>query len=282
MSPNCYFSGGEVRCNCTETNMQIEGGHYRLTKHLRAGSMLVYNCPEGYYPYPARTRLCQPNGSWRPAPKRFSPQRCRREWYEADGSHFASGCLLHTVTQILLFCFAVVECPDPSVLEYGNVSPPQEKYYVDNETTYECYSGYTMRGSSSRVCLPSGKWSGSTPICSRDCKTRTAIWPLCPLSLWQYTLTHLCFMTFVLFIWQQEIIVLILVSQLVPREWETCLELTTQWDTAAMATSFWWGRTKGCVRRTASGVAMSQRATVRLIPTNPAYILCHVIRALLI
>ena len=178
MSPNCYFSGGEVRCNCTETNMQIEGGHYRLTKHLRAGSMLVYNCPEGYYPYPAMTRLCQPNGRWRPAPKRFSPQRCRREWYEADGSHFASGCLLHTVTQILLFCFAVVECPDPSVLEYGNVSPPQEKYYVDNETTYECYSGYTMRGSSSRVCLPSGKWSGSTPICSRDCKIWTAIYLL--------------------------------------------------------------------------------------------------------
>uniref|UniRef100_A0A671VIF6 C3/C5 convertase n=1 Tax=Sparus aurata TaxID=8175 RepID=A0A671VIF6_SPAAU len=131
--------GGEVRCDCTETNMQIEGGHYKLTKQLRAGSMLVYNCPVGYYPHPAMTSLCQPNGSWKPAPKRFSPQRCR-----------------------------LVECPDPSVLEYGNVSPPQEKYFVDNETTYECYSGYTMRGSTSRVCLPSGKWSGSTPICSRD------------------------------------------------------------------------------------------------------------------
>uniref|UniRef100_A0A671VEB7 C3/C5 convertase n=1 Tax=Sparus aurata TaxID=8175 RepID=A0A671VEB7_SPAAU len=131
--------GGEVRCNCTETNIQIEGGHYKLTKQLRAGSMLVYNCPESYYPYPAMIRLCQPNGTWKPAPKRFLPQRCR-----------------------------LVECPDPSVLEYGNVSPPQEKYFVDNETTYECYSGYTMRGSTSRVCLPSGKWSGSTPICSRD------------------------------------------------------------------------------------------------------------------
>uniref|UniRef100_A0A671VFM5 C3/C5 convertase n=1 Tax=Sparus aurata TaxID=8175 RepID=A0A671VFM5_SPAAU len=130
---------GEVRCDCTETNMQIEGGHYKLTKQLRAGSMLVYNCPVGYYPHPAMTSLCQPNGSWKPAPKRFSPQRCR-----------------------------LVECPDPSVLEYGNVSPPQEKYFVDNETTYECYSGYTMRGSTKRICLPSGKWSGSTPICSRD------------------------------------------------------------------------------------------------------------------
>ena len=81
---------------------------------------------------------------------------------------------------------------------------------------------------------------------------------------------------------QQEIIVLILVSQLVPRERETFLELTTQWDTAAMATSFWWGQRKGCVRRTANGVAVSQRATVRLIPTNPDYVLCHVTRALLI
>ncbi|KAF3706517.1 Complement factor B [Channa argus] len=131
--------GGEVWCDCTEDNMQIEGGHYTLTKRLEKGSLLLYHCPEGYYPYPALTRLCQPDGTWRPAPKRHSPQRCR-----------------------------IIECPDPNVLEYGNVSPPQEKYFLHNETTYECYSGYSFRGSSSRVCLPNGKWSGSTPICSRD------------------------------------------------------------------------------------------------------------------
>ncbi|XP_040907276.1 complement factor B-like [Toxotes jaculatrix] len=131
--------GGEVRCDCTEQGIQIQGGHYKLTKQLTAGSLLVYHCPEGYYPYPSLTRLCQPNGTWRPPPKRFLPQRCK-----------------------------IVECPDPSVLEYGNVSPPQDKYFVNNETTYECYSGYTMRGSTRRVCLPNGKWSGSTPICSRD------------------------------------------------------------------------------------------------------------------
>ncbi|XP_070839171.1 complement factor B-like [Chaetodon trifascialis] len=130
---------GEVRCDCTETNMQIEGGHYKLTKKLETGSLLIYECPEGYYPFPASTRRCQSNGSWKPTPKRFAPQRCR-----------------------------LAECPDPSVLENGDVSPPQEKYFVDNETVYECYSGYTMRGSSRRVCLPNGKWSGSTPICSRD------------------------------------------------------------------------------------------------------------------
>uniref|UniRef100_A0A3Q3XL94 C3/C5 convertase n=1 Tax=Mola mola TaxID=94237 RepID=A0A3Q3XL94_MOLML len=125
--------------NCTEANMEIEGGDYKLTKQLQSGSMLIYNCPEGYYPYPALTRLCQRNGSWKPLPRRYLPQKCR-----------------------------LVECPDPNVLEYGNVSPPQEKYFVDNETTYECYAGYTHRGSSRRVCLPNGKWSGTTPICSRD------------------------------------------------------------------------------------------------------------------
>uniref|UniRef100_A0A8C4EHG7 C3/C5 convertase n=1 Tax=Dicentrarchus labrax TaxID=13489 RepID=A0A8C4EHG7_DICLA len=136
----CLLSmGGGVWCECTEDNVQIEGGDYKLTKKLESGSLLIYNCPKGFYPYPALTRLCQANGTWTPAPKRFQPQRCR-----------------------------IVECPDPNVLENGNVSPPQERYFVDNGTSYECYFGYTLRGSSTRVCLPNGKWSGSTPICSHD------------------------------------------------------------------------------------------------------------------
>ncbi|XP_056910307.1 complement factor B-like isoform X1 [Takifugu flavidus] len=130
---------GQVWCDCTEENVGIEGGHYKLTREQQPGSMLIYYCPEGYYPYPALTRTCQKNGAWKPALKRFPPQTCR-----------------------------LVECPDPNVLEYGTVSPPQERYFVENETTYECDSGYTLRGSSRRVCSPNGKWSGSTPICSRD------------------------------------------------------------------------------------------------------------------
>ncbi|XP_054481303.1 complement factor B-like [Anoplopoma fimbria] len=131
--------GSEVICNCTDDKMQIEGGHYTLTKQMESGSMLIYHCPDGYYPHPYLTRLCQANGNWRPVPKRFSPQRCR-----------------------------VVECPDPNVMQYGSVNPPEERYFVGNETTYDCYSGYTLRGSSKRVCLPNGKWSGRTPICSHD------------------------------------------------------------------------------------------------------------------
>ncbi|XP_026228408.1 complement factor B-like [Anabas testudineus] len=136
---SCLLCMGEVQCDCGEEKVEIQGGHYTLTKGLASGSMLVYHCPEGFYPHPALARVCQPNDRWKPAPKTFQRQKCR-----------------------------MVECPDPNVLEYGNVSPPQEKYFVHNETSYECYSGYTLRGSSRRVCLPNGKWSGSLPICSRD------------------------------------------------------------------------------------------------------------------
>ncbi|XP_041863654.1 complement factor B-like isoform X2 [Melanotaenia boesemani] len=129
--------GCEVQCDCTEEGVHIQGGHYTLSKKLEKGSQLVYRCPEGYYPYPHLRHLCQPGGKWEPTPRRH--QKCR-----------------------------LVECPDPNVLQNGNVSPPLQKYFVTNETTYECHAGYTLRGSSSRTCLPNGKWSGSTPICSRD------------------------------------------------------------------------------------------------------------------
>ncbi|XP_059208412.1 complement factor B-like [Centropristis striata] len=128
--------GGEVRCDCTNERLDMEGGTYTLTKELHSNSIVVYQCPEGYYPSPHMTRTCQ-GSTWNPAPRRS--QKCK-----------------------------LVECPDPNVLEHGSVLPPQPKYFVDNETTFECYSGYRLQGSDRRVCLPNGKWSGSTPICSHD------------------------------------------------------------------------------------------------------------------
>ncbi|XP_024250522.1 complement factor B [Oncorhynchus tshawytscha] len=135
------YMGVSVLCEdfCKEENVGMEGGHYILTKKLEYGSMLIYHCPEGYYPYPALTRLCQKSGTWSPTPHKRPVQKCK-----------------------------IVECPNPLVLESGSVFPLQMQYFVNNETTYECYAGYTLRGSSSRVCQPNGKWSGGTPICRHD------------------------------------------------------------------------------------------------------------------
>ncbi|KAL0993934.1 hypothetical protein UPYG_G00115720 [Umbra pygmaea] len=122
---------------CNNVNLGIEGGSYTFTKERNYASMLIYHCPEGYYPYPALSRSCLKSGSWDPPPKKRPIQKCR-----------------------------MIECPNPLVLESGSVFPVEQKYFVNNKTTYECYSGYTLRGSSSRVCQSNGKWSGDTPICS--------------------------------------------------------------------------------------------------------------------
>ena len=34
--------------------------------------------------------------------------------------------------------------------------------------TYSCDSGYSLVGSSSRICLSSGSWNGSQPYCQRQ------------------------------------------------------------------------------------------------------------------
>ncbi|XP_077402407.1 complement factor B-like isoform X2 [Vanacampus margaritifer] len=107
---------------------------------LKVGSMLVYHCPEGFYPYPLKRRVCKHSDTWSTErPISSKRQTCK-----------------------------MVECPNPFVLKHGNVNPPQEKYFVHNETTYACYSSYNLLGSSRRECLPNGKWSGFTPICSPD------------------------------------------------------------------------------------------------------------------
>lgn len=169
--------------------------------------------------------------------------------------------------KVILLCVAVVECPDPNVLPYGSVDPPQEKYFVGNETTYECYSGHTLRGSMSRVCLPNGKWSGQTPICSRGSKTATPSLPLAaprlrPLArllvwvskrMWLSCLSSL----------QRGITVPTLASHPAPQDQETHSGSATEWDITAETNCSWWAPMRGSVRRTASGLGLSRRATVR-------------------
>lgn len=156
------------------------------------------------------------------------------------------------------FCFAVVECPDPKVLEFGYVSPPQERYFVDNETTYACVSGFRLRGSSTRVCLANGKWSGSTPICSRDSRPRQqpSFFPFFGVGWFLTDSFSVCY--------QQQVTVLIPVSQLGPWKLGMCLKLVQWWSTAATTTWCWWGPGKGSVCQAVSGRALNQHVTVRV------------------
>ncbi|XP_030623983.1 complement factor B-like [Chanos chanos] len=123
---------------CPDKDLSIVGGTYTLTRRFEEDSVLHYQCPAGHYPYPHKKRQCR-DGAWDPKPRRRPVQECR-----------------------------VVTCPNPLVLENGNVSPYQPRYYVGNVTEYACHSDYTLRGSSTRRCKENGKWTGVTPICGRD------------------------------------------------------------------------------------------------------------------
>jgi hypothetical protein len=39
--------------------------------------------------------------------------------------------------------------------------------YAGSKAIFRCYDGYGMKGVSQRECLPSGEWSGSSPVCLR-------------------------------------------------------------------------------------------------------------------
>ncbi|XP_036443834.1 complement factor b, like [Colossoma macropomum] len=130
-------TGAPSELKCPDSNLNITGGTFTLSKNYDEGSTLKFHCPQGYYPYPVKKRQCS-RGKWDPAPTKRRAD-CRK-----------------------------ITCPNPHGLDNGVVEPYKPLYYVNDTTTYRCHSDYTFRGSSTRVCQLNGKWSGSTPICSRD------------------------------------------------------------------------------------------------------------------
>ncbi|XP_062867239.1 complement factor B-like isoform X1 [Trichomycterus rosablanca] len=116
---------------CPKDNIAMKGGSYDFSNN---GSILNYICPEGYYPDPLRKRVCK-GVKWNPTTKKIL--ECKK-----------------------------VTCPDPRVLQNGDVHPYQRWYFVNDTITSKCSTGYTFRGSEKRVCKVNGKWSGRTPVCS--------------------------------------------------------------------------------------------------------------------
>nr|XP_021324425.1 complement component bfb isoform X1 [Danio rerio] len=123
--------------SCPEENLNITGGSFTLSNGYSDGSYLTYICPDGYYPS-IPTRRCQ-FGLWTPNTSTRKKAECKK-----------------------------ITCPTPRVLENGEVAPYQERYYINEVTTYSCNPDYKFRGSKVRVCQSNGKWNGSTPICERD------------------------------------------------------------------------------------------------------------------
>ena len=67
------------------------------------------------------------------------------------------------ITVCSLFFLANRRCSCPSAPAFGYVTRCST-----SSVTYNCRSGYRLSGSSSRVCLSTGRWSGTAPRCIRS------------------------------------------------------------------------------------------------------------------
>ncbi|XP_067416359.1 complement factor B [Emydura macquarii macquarii] len=123
--------------HCDPQEATIVGGTSKLQKE---GQVLVYQCPEGQFPYPTPLRLCRANSRWSPLIAR-------------DGRTLAKA-----------ECRAI-QCPAPMEFDNGHVEPRQPRYNISQTLAFICFEGYTLRGPHNRTCLPNGKWSGQTAVC---------------------------------------------------------------------------------------------------------------------
>ncbi|XP_030053180.1 complement C2 [Microcaecilia unicolor] len=131
------LSQGNAEC---PEDMGITDGNTTYTDGLREGSIITYTCDRGYYPYPAASRVCQSNGKWtelRSKTGRLIRQPSCRE----------------------------MRCPSQLDFENGAYFPRLSSYSVGSTLIFECFDGYTLRGSTHRTCQINGKWNGTTPIC---------------------------------------------------------------------------------------------------------------------
>ena len=78
-------------------------------------------------------------------------------------------------TNIHILWMLAAVCDGPQ-LDHGTVdfTVPLEGGIAN----YTCKEGYTLRGSSTRLCMPNGIWSGSDPFCEGTCFGNKLVRPL--------------------------------------------------------------------------------------------------------
>ncbi|XP_051852204.1 complement C2 [Antechinus flavipes] len=118
-------------------NVKILGGNFTLSNGWVPGSLLIYTCPLGRYPYPVSSRLCNSNGQWKSLGR----------------------------SEVTKAVCKYVRCPAPVAFENGVYSPRLSSHPVGGNVSFECEDGYILRGSVVRHCKPNGMWDGETAVC---------------------------------------------------------------------------------------------------------------------
>ncbi|XP_069771714.1 uncharacterized protein [Narcine bancroftii] len=121
-----------------EPDIHITGGKVTKSKGNEVKSVARFECPEAHYSWPVFSSRCLSSGKWSHNSRKKTPLICKE-----------------------------FRCPAP-VLEEGNFFPVNSSYTVGETVSFECYDGYTLKGSTSRTCMKNGRWNGTNAICTTD------------------------------------------------------------------------------------------------------------------
>ena len=67
------------------------------------------------------------------------------------------------ISDVFIYLKALVNCGNPGTPSNGQKLG--ERYWTGQSVSFVCDSQYHLTGSATRMCLPSGNWSGIQPSC---------------------------------------------------------------------------------------------------------------------
>ena len=112
--------------------LDISNGKTLFTNRF-VGSVVTFQCDEGYRRHGSDRRECQSDGQWS-----GSDPYCR-----------------------------LITCPVPPPVEHANQFDSLAEYLYKSEARYHCDKGYTISsGDTTLVCSANAQWEGTVPTCS--------------------------------------------------------------------------------------------------------------------
>ncbi len=68
---------------------------------------------------------------------------------------------------LFVICSPVISCPEITVPEGGSSDTKARMFNIT--VTFKCQPGFVMKGVPNVMCLATGQWSASPPVCKRKC-----------------------------------------------------------------------------------------------------------------